>query len=805
MKEFTQKFLKLLGLVALNLIFNSSDLYAQSDRFVVSGYVRDAFTQEAIVGAKISISNLGIGTVSNAQGAYSLAVSTKVQNVSIQISATGFKTLQKVVVISSDLNLNFELSVSVTKDVEIFYVDSAQLQNPEIGVLSIPMAQIKNIPSLGGEPDILKAFQLMPGVQGGQEGSSGIYVRGGTPDQNLFLLDDVPLYNVNHIGGFFSTFDANTIESVKLYKGGFPAQYAGRLSSVMDIRVKEGNSKKHKGELAVGLLTSKINFEGPLGKDSSMSYLVSARRFNLDLFIRPIARVSTGGRNTAGYTFYDLSGKFVKQFKNGDRLSFTIYEGRDRIFLQGSRRQSGENGVAYSFRSNINWGNFMSSLSYSKQLNPRSNLLFSLSTTNFRYSNSTSAKYSDIGSNDLVNRSKVEFISGINDVIGKVHFESQVTDYYQIKSGISVTGHRFTPGKIAVSVFETDSVFGADYLYAAETNTYFENHLKIGKRISINAGLNFNSFFLKDTTFMAFQPRFMATFNFNEQLNLQIGYSRMTQNLHYLANSGVGMPSDVWLPATKDLVPEISNQYNLGLTYKIRNEKYPVNFVIEGFYKDMRNLIDYKDGVTIFSPSSIMQKILLNGTGIVYGAELLIQKSIGRLTGWVGYTWSKNTRQFDDLNFGNPYPFVFDRRHELSVVLSYKFKENIVINASWVYMTGNAITLGQGNQLAPNIGFYPPGYFFHDSHMYNGKNGYRLPSFHKLDFSVSFTKRKTKGVRTWNFGVYNAYNRNNPLFLFYQHNNEGKVTLHQLTLFPIIPSLSYSFIFDTAKFLKRLE
>lgn len=786
----------------------SSNVFSQNAQ--VSGFVRDAFSKEVVIGAKIYIQELQKGVVTNNSGFYSLELPIREEKYTIQISAIGFKTTQVELVLEENKRLDVELAIAVTSEVEIVYTDPNQTNTPEIGVLSMPVSQLKNIPNLGGEPDIIKAFQMMPGVSGGKEGSSGLFVRGGTPDQNLFLLDDVPLYYVNHIGGFISTFDPNAINSIKLYKGGFPAQYAGRLSSVIDIRMKDGNLSKHTGEFSIGLLTTKLNFEGPIGKDSTMSYFLSMRRFNLDLFMRPITRRDSRGESVAGYTFYDINGKIVKRFKDGGKLSFSIYEGRDNIFFSGSQKSNSPTDVAYKYTSRVKWGNFMSTLNYTKPLGNKVFWSSSLSTTNFNFGNTVEGRYSELGSNDLTKSTGIAFQSGINDLIGKSQFEIQVKDFYTIQTGVSATYHRFTPGRISYSNFQNDTVIGANRIHAFETNAFIENRLKIGKHIFINAGLNFNSFFLNDTTFLALQPRVMTTVYLNDKFNIQFGYSRMTQNLHYLANSGVGLPSDLWLPATKDLIPEIADQYNFGFTYSLPNKKFPLNFVLEGFYKDMRNLIEFQDGVSLFSPSGIQEKIVKDGTGTVYGIELLIQKNVGKLTGWVGYTWSKNTRQFDDLNNGNPFPFIFDRRHDFSLVLSYKLNEKIQFNATWMFMTGNAITLGSADYSSVFLTFqefdFPFNentYSFVNTQIIEGKNGYRMPSFHKLDVGVNFIKRKERGLRTWFVGVYNVYNQANPFFLFYKKNNNNQVTLHQLTLFPIIPSFSYSFVFDTEKFVRR--
>ncbi len=781
--------------------------YGICQNITFSGYVRDGFSKEVIVGAKVYFPELQKGVVTNSSGFYSIELQSKDTTVQIQISAIGYKTLIRQTPLKQHLRIDFELAVTTTSDVEIVYYDPDQIERPEIGVLSIPVTQLKNIPNLGGEPDVIKAFQLMPGVQGGKEGSSGLYVRGGTPDQNLFLLDGVPLYYVNHIGGFVSTFDPNAINSIKLYKGGFPAQYSGRLSSVIDIRMKDGNVSKHTGELSVGLLTTKINFEGPIGKDSTISYFLSARRFNIDLFTRPIARLMSNGENTAGYTFYDINGKIVKRFKDGGKLSLTVYEGRDRIFLGASQRRKTSEGIAYRYNADVKWGNLMGTMTYTRFLLNKVFFTSSLSTTNFKYDNSVRGRYSNPGEDKLTNSSSISFVSGVNDLIANCQIEILLRDFYTIKSGISTTYHQFTPGRISSNNFEQDTLIGADRVRAFENNIYIENHMKIGNFVFLNAGLNFNSFLLTDTTFHSLQPRVLATIHFTKHFNMQLGYSKMNQNLHYLANSGLGLPSDLWLPATKDLVPEISHQYNLGFTYAFRNEKFPLNFVVESFYKDMRNLIEFKDGVSLFNPSSIQEKIVKDGKGTVYGVEILVQKMIGRLTGWIGYTWSKNNRQFDDLNNGNPFPFVYDRRHDFSLVLSYKLNDNILLNATFIYMTGNAVTVAVGDYGALYLS-YPESSSsnvtnFFNAQSYQGRNGFRMPAFHKLDIGANFIKRKPRGVRTWFVGVYNVYNQANPFFLFYRANANNQVTLHQLTLFPIIPSFSYSFVFDTEKFFKK--
>jgi hypothetical protein len=772
-----------------------------SQKVTISGFVMDASTNEVIAEAKVHILSIDHGTSTNSSGYYSLTLARANQKMELAVYAYGYQMKFETILPDSNQTLNVLLEVSEVKyleGVEIIYVEPELLKQPEIGVLNIPMKTMKFIPTLGGEPDAIKAFQLMPGVQGGKEGISGLYVRGGTPDQNLFLLDDTPLYYVYHLGGFVSTFNPDAINSYRLYKGVFPAQYAGRLSSVVDIQMKDGNLYKRRGEFSIGLLAMKIQLDGPIGKDSTWTYYFSFRRSFFDLFIRPMSRFDTKGESTAGYTFYDLNGKVVKRYADGGKLSLTLYEGRDHIFINARGKRQSLNSIAYRYQSKVKWGNLAGNITYSKPLGPRWFAKFSIANTNFNFLTSTKGKFSNPGQDALVNESSIRFLSGVHDIIIKGHFEFQVRPGYLLKTGMTNTYHMFQPGIVEyTNANSAKTSVGKRTIDAYENNVFAENIFKVSNRFSFNAGFNLTSFIMSDTTFFSFQPRILITCEIIKNLNIQAGYSRMNQYMHYLANSSASLPSDIWIPVSKKLLPEKSNQYNFGFTYSIKDQKFPLNFTLEGYYKDMFNLLEYQEGSNLFQGDELEEKIISGGVGEVYGIEFLVQKNYGRINGWIGYTWSKNMRQFEALNNGKPFPFVYDRRHDAVITVSYSLTEQIQLSAVWTYATGNSITFAQALYNQVDLDYFNKSnlYYFNEAHIYQGRNSYKLPAFHKLDIGVYFKKKKPKGERCWHLGAYNAYNRQNTSFLFYKENHVNEITLHQMTLFPILPSVSYSYRF----------
>lgn len=774
--------------ITILFIIWSFSLSAQECYF--SGWIKDAITKENIVDAIITLENTSIYEVSNQNGYFSLLTKQTHDSSRLKITAIGYEPLimnhlckvkDTIIFLKKDKIKQFEeVTVSASK-------------NHQIGSINISIDELKKIPMLGGEADIIRALQLLPGIQGGKEGTSGLFVRGGTPDQNLFLLDNVPLYNVNHIGGFLSTFDPNSINNIQVYKGNFPARYSGRLSSVVDLSLKNGNQSKKTGEIQVGLLTTKLQIEGPLGKDSSWTYLASVRRFNIDIFTRIISRIESNGESKAGYTFFDSNLKLVKRFKNHSTLSFGYYGGRDRIFVNSKS----DYGTPYRFISNVKWGNFMGFVQYNRSLNEKTTYSANLAISHFFYN--SGSRIEDLNTESYELESKIRFDSKILDVLLKQNVLYKINPYWSIVGGWNTTIHTYLPGRMSSQNKNKDTIIGNAKIRAWENNLYIENQIKIHTKLRINAGFNLTGFSIKDTTFFSPEPRVLVDYSVNKHVNIQVGYTRMKQFIHYLSNSGAGLPSDIWIPATKEMVPESSNQFNAGIIFPELFRKFPLDVSIEGYYKQLNNLIEYKEGSSMLVAQNLSSKVETNGIGYVYGIEFLIKRNVGKVTGWIGYTYSKNNRKFETMNNGNWFPFKFDRTHDISVVMNYSINKSIDISATWVYMTGNTFTLANGKYEY----LEQSGYYMHtnydptdnSAHIYNGKNNVRLPSYHRLDVGVNFTKEKQKGTRIWSLSVYNLYNQQNAFFFFYKKNNQNEISLHQITIFPILPTLTYRFLF----------
>jgi outer membrane receptor for ferrienterochelin and colicin len=785
-----------------NIVFICCILWVQiiySQNIIISGFIKDKESHEPLIGANIYDSKLQIGTVTNSFGYYSISFK-RGDSIRLTYSYIGYNDVEFYSLAKSHLNKDVYLRTNnLLKTVEVTASRRIE-ERTSISMLSIPLKQIKTMPALMGETDIMRSFQLMPGVQGGKEGSSGIYVRGGSPDQNLFLLDDIPLYYVSHIGGFISTFDPNAISHVKLYKGGFPARYGGRLSSVVDIRMKNGNKQKTSGEIAIGTLSMKFSLEGPIKKDSS-SYFLSLRRCNIDLVTRILSLYDSNGDAMGGYTFYDLYGKYHKIFKNSDRFYFNFYSGRDNVFTHVDDKSAVPGTNSYKIHNTVKWGNTMASLRYNHIFHPKLFGNLTLAYTQYRYQTKFESEVKEYESNSYRDNSSLMFSSLVNDLILKADFDYYPYSKQKIKFGFSGIYHAFKPGTSYYSNDNLDNnnsnIANPSDIYAYEINAYLEDEFRIAKDLTSNIGLRYSQYMLSGKTFFSFQPRININYLFKDSYSIKASYVQMKQYIHLLSKSGAGMPSDLWIPATKLLKPEESSQVTLGFAHTIA-AKFPIELSVEAYYKTMKNLIEYKEVSSFFGNNEDWEdQVETNGKAVVYGIEVLIQKKEGRTTGWIGYSLSKNERTFANINNGHSYPYRYDRRHDFSIVINHEFAENIVFSASWVYQTGNAITLANNHyQIINHDSYSDNGYIFTDVHLYNGRNVYRMPAFHKLDISVSFIKKKKRGIRTWVIGVYNAYSRYNPYYLYYKYDKaDEKIKLYQYSLFPIIPSITYSFKF----------
>lgn len=768
---------------------------SQNSRFTISGFLKDSLSGEVLIGASVYDQQTGKGTITNAYGFYSLTLPQ--DSVSLIFSFVGYQSQGIRLNLTQNRVLSIFLVSSTTLETVTITAEATKRieESTQMSSINIPVEQIRALPAALGEVDVLRTLQLLPGIQKGSEGSTGLYVRGGSPDQNLYLLDGVPLYNVSHLGGMFSVFNADALSNVELLKGGFPARYSGRLSSVLDIRMRDGNAKKIHGQGSIGIISSKFALEGPLVKDKT-TFMVSLRRTYLDLLTRPISLLASDGAVSAGYSFHDVNAKVSHTFSSKDRLFLSFYLGDD---LVSARYKENYGTSKYQTKTRLIWGNQLAALRWNHVFTDKLFVNTTLNYTRYRF-------LVDISSKSDTEEAYFGFNSGIRDWSGRVDFEYYPSPQHSIRFGGQATNHLFKPGITAIRYNEnqterTDTSFGSSNIPAFETSVYAEDDWEITKHLKLNAGINWSQFFVAGEHFQSLQPRVAARYLLPRQYAIKASYVQMQQFMHLLTNSDTGLPTDLWVPATPTAKPQFSTQVALGIAKSTAENQYEIS--VEGYYKRMTNLIEYKEGTTFLGDNQDWQtKIETGGKGESYGAEVLLQKKQGKLSGWVGYTLSWTNRQFKEINNGLVYPYRYDRRHDIGVALTYRPSERITLSASWMFGTGNAITLATGRYES----YRESGNSFWGSYSsiedYNGRNGFRMRSFHKLDAGISFHKKKKWAERTWTFGLYNAYNRLNPFYYYVEERstytngtfvNERK--LKQVSLFPIIPSFNYSFKF----------
>jgi hypothetical protein len=755
-------------------------------KHTISGYLRDKESAENLIGANIFNTNTHSGTSSNNYGFYSITVPS--DTASFLISYVGYQPVLLELILSGDTAINISLEKnSLLKEVIVTSERSEAIHESErMSVVSLPVAQLKSMPAFMGEADVLKAVQLMPGVHSGNEGNGGLYVRGGGPDQNLILMDGVPVYNATHLLGFFSIFNVDAINNIELIKGGFPARYGGRLSSVLDINMKEGNMKSFHGEGSVGILSSKLSLEGPLVKDKA-SFIISGRRTYLDLWMKPLVQASSDGLVSFGYYFYDLNTKLNYKLSDRDRLYFSSYFGSDAANV---RFQLDSADYQLRVRSGLSWGNNVTAFRWNRAISNKlfSNLSFTYSK--YKLGVGTEVQESGLPAENYEGRDvRNVFNSGINDLTLKADFDFFPQAAHHVRWGVAAIHHTFNPGVYHYQAQEADTARGLKKVYGWEYNTYVEDDIRVSNRFRINAGLHFSGFRVKQRNYLSLQPRLTTRYLLTEKLSFKASIASMTQFIHLLSTSGIGMPSDLWVPSTENIRPQQSHQAAAGIARTL-GRKY--EFSAEGYYKIMSGLIEYKEGSSYLYLDKSWQDKVATGQGESYGAEFLLQKKYGKTTGWFGYTLSWAYRQFDELNNGRPFPYRYDRRHDISLAVMHRIKKNIELSSTWVYGTGNAITLPQAfYRSMPN---YPGAAQNQPIYYYAGRNDFRMAPYHRLDLSAGFHKKKKWGERTWTVGVYNAYNRKNPFFIDRISGPVGGKFI-QFSLFPIIPSVSYSFKF----------
>jgi outer membrane cobalamin receptor len=773
-----------------------------AQRYTIRGTVEDSQTGEKLISANVYDANTLKGIITNAYGFYSLTLPAG--KVKLTASYIGYQPVVQDLDLSADTLVNIRLEPVINIDEVVISAERAQsaVRSTQMSMTELSAKSIKNLPMLLGEVDVLKALQLLPGVKGGNEGTSGIYVRGGGPDQNLILLDGVPVYNASHLFGFFSVFNPDAIQSVKLITGGFPARYGGRLSSVLDIRMRDGNNKKFTAEGSVGIISSKLTLEGPLFNDKT-SFIVSGRRTYIDALAQPFIRMAqrdSDNKMNAGYYFYDLNAKVNHKFSDRSRLFASVYSGNDKAYVR-SKNSGYYNGNSFAEKmdAGLGWGNLTAALRWNYVLRPK--LFLNTTLTYSRYNFVTSMLEEQENNDTLASRYSFEYLSGIVDWAGKVDFEYLPDPNHSIRFGYNHIYHTFKPGVNVFSVkggneFGIDTTFGNKNIYAHEAALFAEDDWSISPRLKANVGMHLSAFRVKGLTYPSLEPRMSVRYLVTEKLSVKAAFTRMSQYILLLSNATIGLPTDLWLPATDRIKPEKATQGALGMAWE---PKEGIEVSLEGYYKYMRNLIEYKEGASFFSFTDDWQDKIEMGDGRAYGVELLIRKQFGKTTGWIGYTLSWSERKFANISFGEWFPYRYDRRHDISIVLNQRLKDNVDLGVTWVYGTGNAVTLPleKYESLIEILRGYP--YFFNGIDAFDHRNGYRMPAYHRLDIGINFHKEKKWGERVWSFGAYNVYNRKNPFFLDfstdYQQDGTWKTVLKQYSLFPIIPSISYSFKF----------
>ena len=765
------------------LLLINTTIWAQQEKFTISGYIEDAGSGEKLIEANIFDDVSISGTVSNLYGFYSITLPK--DSVKLSFSYIGYNTQRFELYLDKDITMDIQLGEDNALETVTVTAESASEkieEQTQMSKIDIPIGQIKKIPALMGEVDVMKALQLLPGVQSGGEGTSGLYVRGGSPDQNLVLLDGVPVYNVSHLFGFFSVFNADAIRNVTLTKGGFPARYGGRLSSVLDINMKEGNDKEFHGEGSIGIIASKLTLEGPIIKDKT-SFIVSGRRTYADLIARPFIKKNADG-NVGGYYFYDVNAKVNHKFNNKHRLYLSTYLGQDVFYVD---IKDGD----FDLESGFDWGNITSALRWNYMIN---NKLFANTMMTFsRYQFDLNTKSTDNFGGESATFA-AGYTSNIKDVAAKIDFDYMPNPNHYVRFGVNAIHHQFKPGALQYEIsdgndFNIDTMIGTQNTRAWEYYTYIEDDMKFGKNFSINAGFHLSAFSVNNKTYAAPQARLGMRYLLPKDFAIKGSYSMMTQYIHLLTNEGVGLPTDLWVPSTDKIKPQRSWQAALGVA-KTFGTDYEIS--VEGYYKQMDNLLSYKEGASFLSFEDWQEKVE-QGEGKSYGAEVFVQKKKGKTTGWVGYTLAWNKRQFENINSAKEYPFKYDRRHDLSVVVSHEFNKKVSLSGTWIYGTGNSITLNEARYYTYNpdedgFGIIQDGAVGVPS----SKNNYRMKSYHRMDIGVNFTKKKKRYERTFSFGTYNTYSRKNPFFIYY---DEGRESFRQVSIFPLIPYFTYSFKF----------
>lgn len=772
-------------------LFLLNTAFSQSEKITISGTVADLDSGETLIGATIFIPTSGEGTVTNEYGFYSLSVPQSNTELNVVFSYIGFQKEEKTIVADKDQTLNISLGTGVNLEEIVVKANSfaEQLNSTEMSVERVTTLEAKMLPSLLGESDILRTIQLKPGIPSGSEGSSGLFVRGGGSDQNLIELDEAIVYNPNHLFGFFSTFNTDAVKDLKLYKGGFPAEYGGRLSSVIDVKLKEGNNKKFSGSGGLGLISSRLTLEGPIVKEKA-SFMVSGRRTYVDIFTRQVNKNNADNPDAnliPDYSFYDLNTKLNYTLSDKDRLYLSGYFGRD---------QFGFNSDLFNF--SFNWGNATGTARWNHVFNPRlfANTTVTFSDYKYNISNEITGFSFDLG-------------SSIQDLTLKSDYYYNLSNAHTLKFGGAVTQHNFEVGRLKAGSDDGAVSFEAGQDYSGtEAAIYISDEYSPNQKLTINGGLRLSSFFNDGASYFNIEPRIASVYRATEKLSLKASYARMNQYLHLVRTSGFALPTDVWYPSTQRIKPQQSDQVAAGFSLLLGKKYFLTN---EYYYKRLRNQVDFVDYASLFANVDLEGDFAI-GRGFAYGMELGIEKKEGKLTGWIGYTLAlTRLGDFEPVDpsetFGQGTRYFsprYDRRHDVSVVAMYEINKRLAASASWVYGSGDLIWLPAGRLVLQDAA---GGEFQAVVPVYGDRNNIRLAPFHRLDLSLIIKFKPKWGESDLTLSAFNAYDRRNAFFVFLEPefeevDNAGttievptRVAAKQVSLFPVLPSATFNFKF----------
>lgn len=780
-------------LLAFVLFLFIHEITIAQKKITISGTIKDAETGESLIGTNVYIKETMKGVTTNHYGFYSLSVDPG--KYTFVVSFIGYKDYVKTVQLDKNTTINVDLIPSVITTNEVVItgkVEDKNVQSTDMGKVDIPIETIKTLPAFFGEVDVLKSIQLLPGVQNAGEGNTGFYVRGGGPDQNLILLDEATVYNAGHLFGFFSVFNADAIKSVELTKAGMPANYGGRLASVLDIYMKEGNMKKYQVDGGVGLIFSRLTVEGPIKKDVS-SFIVSGRRTYIDVLAQPFLK-ETSPLKKSDFYFYDLNAKVNYIVSPKDRIFASGYFGRD---VYGFKSPEGD------FKNKFWWGNATGSLRWNRIINSKMFM-------------NNSAVFSDYYFKFGMTQDIYDFslFSGVRDINLKTDFTYLLSPTHVMKFGSNYIYHIFTPSTVDMDAEDLNfDIQTPKKIHSHEWSLYFNDEFDITEWVKINAGLRYTFYqhigpfdrYIMDSynrvsetityddfepiaTYYHPEPRISTRFKLAKNSSIKASYTQNYQYIHQVSLSSISLPTDLWFPSTSIVKPQYAAQYSVGYFQNFKENMFETS--VELYYKEMDNLLEYKEGVSpVDDVNNNPDNNYTFGKGWSYGGELFIKKSSGKLTGWIGYTLSLTERQFPEINFGKKFYAKYDRRHDVSIVATYNISKRLTASAVWVYATGNTMTI-------------PIGRYFISGNIvteYSDKNAYRLPPYHRMDVSVTYLLNKNNRFESeLNFSVYNLYNRMNPFFIYLEttgdlQNFDIQTKAKQMSLFPILPSISWNF------------